>query len=118
MVLLAPGRFSTTMVWPCFRLIWSPNRRARVSAPPPAVDGTMILIVRVCAGAGPAVSASCVHASSISDRRIANRTLSLPALGAPNQIIEVHRELVRPADVVLELLDVCVRERRRDVAGG
>jgi hypothetical protein len=30
--------------------------------------------------------------------------------GAPHQIIEIHRELVRLADVVLELLDVRLRE--------
>src|SRR5712672_4322420 len=50
--------------------------------------------------------------------RPAWNNLALPALGAPHQIIEIHGELIRPADVVLELLDVRLREFRRDVAGG
>src|SRR5260221_13636547 len=41
----APGRFSTTTVWPHCRETTSPSVRARISTPPPAAYGT-----RMCTG--------------------------------------------------------------------
>src|SRR6516162_9131267 len=41
----APGRSSITIAGPCARPICSASRRARVSATPPAANGTTILMV-------------------------------------------------------------------------
>src|SRR5205807_6848123 len=41
----APGRFSTTTVWPHCRDTTSPSVRARISTPPPAAYGT-----KMCTG--------------------------------------------------------------------
>src|SRR5260370_15044253 len=38
----APGRVSTTTVWPHCRETTSPNVRARISTPPPAAYGTKL----------------------------------------------------------------------------
>src|SRR5882672_6137670 len=46
----APGRFSITIVGPCARAICSASSRPRISEPPPGVEETMILMVRVACG--------------------------------------------------------------------
>src|SRR5262249_60856069 len=43
-VVAAPGRFSTTIVSPCARPIWSANKRATMSAVPAGGEGTTIFI--------------------------------------------------------------------------
>src|ERR1700738_5055159 len=52
MVPPAPPTFSTMMVWPNVRDMWSPRRRVTTSVGPPAANGTMTVIGLSGNGAG------------------------------------------------------------------
>src|SRR3979409_2341802 len=58
MIVAAPGRVSTTTVWPQVSVIFWPITRAMMSVEPPGANGTMILI-----GLSGYLSAVCAAAS-------------------------------------------------------
>src|SRR5882757_4789771 len=75
----APGRFSTTTLWPHCRETTSPSVRARISTPPPAEYGT-----KICTGldgnAGWAGAMPAVVNATAATANVRNhlRTASLP----------------------------------------
>ena len=73
MLPLAPALFSTMTGWPVLVASFSPIERAIESTIPPAVKGTMILIVLLgktsCAEAGAAAIASAPVAAAMKVRR-------------------------------------------------
>src|ERR1044071_4698584 len=58
-MLEAPGRVSTTTVWPQFSVIFWPMTRAMMSVEPPGANGTIILI-----GLSGYLSADCAAAGA------------------------------------------------------
>jgi hypothetical protein len=67
-IVFAPGRFSTRTCWPIVSVIFPATIRARMSVPPPGVNGTMTFTGRFgygapCPWAGPAAARAAASAA-------------------------------------------------------
>src|ERR1700738_725513 len=120
MVPPAPPTFSTMMVWPNVRDMWSPRRRVTTSVGPPAANGTMTVIGLLgnWAAAGTPLMTRTKSALSISSPL--QRIVLLLDLYPFIAMIGYHRlwrKLLRPMDASATVRNAADRRRAGDARG-